>query len=80
MIVKIELPNNKKELSFILEVLNRLNIRIVSDKEEVSLPKEIIAEHTAILKERRAAMAASDAQFFTYEEAQNILSKRGLEK
>lgn len=45
----------------------------------IKLPKkesEIIEEHAVVLSERRAAMSASDAQFFTWEEAKEILANR----
>jgi hypothetical protein len=36
----------------------------------------IIEEHAIVLRERRVAMAAPDAQFFTWEEAKEILANR----
>ena len=45
----------------------------------IKLPKkesEIIEEHAVVLRERRVAMSASNAQFFTWEEAQKILKNR----
>jgi hypothetical protein len=37
---------------------------------------EIIEEHAVVLNERRTAMSAPDAQFFTWEEAQQVLANR----
>jgi hypothetical protein len=45
----------------------------------IKLPKkesEIIEEHAAVLSERRAAMSAPDAQFFTWKEAQKKRANR----
>ena len=74
MLATIELPNNKTEIVFILEVLKRLNVRIIYDTSDAPLEDNILEEHAAILKERRAAMSTPDAQFFTWEEAQQILA------
>ena len=74
MLATIELPNNKTEIVFILEVLKRLNVRIIYDTSDAPLEDNILEEHATILKERRAAMSTSDAQFFTWEEAQQILA------
>jgi hypothetical protein len=41
-----------------------------------NIKSAIIEEHAAVLHERRAAMSAPDAQFFTWEEAQQILANR----
>ncbi len=79
MLATIELPNNKIELAFILEVLKRLNVSIVETNEK-PLETEIVNEHAAILRDRRTAMSAADAQFFTWEEAQAILDKRNTGK
>ena len=76
MVATIELPNNKKEIDFILEVLKRLNVRILEKEVGAVFEEDIIEEHAAILSERRAAMNMPDAQFFTWEEAQNILANR----
>ena len=72
MLATIELPNNKTEIVFILEVLKRLNVRIIYDTSDAQLEDNILEEHATILKERRAAMSTPDAQFFTWEEAQLI--------
>ena len=76
MLVKIELPKNEKELSFVLEVLKRLNIQIVAEEQDSPLTKEIAANHSAILKERRKTMTAPDATFYSWEAAKEILAKR----
>ena len=76
MLATIELPNNRQEVDFILEVLRRLNVRILDNKGDTVLEEEVMEEHAAILRERRAAMNAPDAQFFTWEEAQEILANR----
>ena len=80
MLATIELPNNKTEIVFILEVLKRLNVRIVYDSADEPVEDNILEEHAAILRERKAAMSAPDAQFFTWEEAQQILANRKAEK
>ena len=80
MTATIELPNNKTELAFILEVLKRLNVRIIDDTDAGQISDSVSEEHTAILKERRIAMKATDAQFFSWEEAQKILSDRKTDK
>ena len=76
MVATIELPNNRKELDFILEVLRRLNVRILDNKEDMVFEEDVLQEHSVILRERRASMNAPDAQFFTWEEAQQILTNR----
>ncbi len=76
MIATIELPNNKTELAFILEVLKRFNLKVQLMDEAAFVSDDMLAEHAAILRERRAAMTAPDAQFFTWEEAQQILANR----
>ena len=76
MIATIELPNNRKELDFILEVLKRLNVRILENKEDMVFEEDVLEEHSVILRERRTAMNAPNAQFFTWEEAQQILANR----
>jgi hypothetical protein len=40
---------------------------------------EIFKEHAVVLRERRAAMSAPNAQFFTWKEAQQILANRKVE-
>jgi hypothetical protein len=76
MTATIELPNNKNEIVFILEVLKRLNVKVIKEDNLSSLTDEVMEEHAAILRQRRLAMNAADAQFFTWEEAQNILKNR----
>lgn len=80
MTATIELPNNKTELAFILEVLKRLNLRIHLIDEVFDITEDTLEEHAVILRERRTAMTAPDAQFFTWEEAQKILANRKKEK
>ena len=80
MLATIELPNNKNEIAFILEVLKRLNVRIVNNNNEEQLDENTIEEHSAILKDRRASMQSADAQYFTWEEAQQILANRKTAK
>ncbi|MEM1121354.1 MAG: hypothetical protein AAGJ18_12955 [Bacteroidota bacterium] len=80
MVVKIELPTNKKELSFTLEVLKRLGIKILSEEQDDSLSKEVAEEHRTILQERRKAMSAPDAKFYSWEEAQEIIAQRRTKK
>lgn len=80
MTATIELPNNKSEVIFILEVLKRLNVRVINDVETWSLDETVAEEHAMILRERRAEMDAPDAKFFTWEEAQIILSNRKKSK
>ena len=76
MTATIELPNNKNEIIFILEVLKRLNVKVIKDDNSSSFNDEVMEEHAIILRQRRSAMNATDAQFFTWEEAQNILQNR----
>ena len=76
MLATIELPNNQAELSFVLEVLKRLNIQVIYNKGDAPLAQDVLEEHAAILKDRRQAMADPNAQFFTWEEAQKILAER----
>lgn len=80
MTATIELPNNKTELIFILEVLKRLNLRIHLSDEISDIGEDVLEEHAVILRERRAAITAPDAQFFTWEEAQQILANHKREK
>ncbi len=76
MLATIQLPNNSKEIAFILEVLKRLNVEVITDISTLSIDDEVIEEHAIILRERRTAMNSADAQFFTWEEAQQVLAKR----
>ncbi len=76
MLATIELPNNKNEIAFILEVLKRLNVNIVYKSDDEVLDESTIEEHSIILKDRRTSMKAADAQFFTWEDAQQILANR----
>ncbi len=76
MIATIELPNNKTELAFILEVLKRFNLKVQLIDQASDVAQDILEEHAVILRDRRSAMSASDAQFFTWEEAQNLLANR----
>ena len=76
MIATIELPNNRSEVAFILEVLKRLNVKIIEQEGNVLYEEDVLEEHSAILKDRRAAMNEADATFFTWEEAQKILDNR----
>lgn len=76
MLATIELPNNKNELAFILEVLRRFNLNVQLVDETPAVSEDMLQEHAAILRTRRAAMTAPDAQFFTWEEAQQILANR----
>jgi hypothetical protein len=46
----------------------------------LAMNKEIKEKHAAMLRERRVAMSAPDAQFFTWEEAQQILANRKAQK
>ena len=76
MLATIELPNNKTELTFILEVLKRFNLNVQLIDETSLVSDDVLAEHAAILRKRRAAMSAPDAQFFTWEEAKQLLENR----
>ena len=76
MIATIELPNNKNELAFILEVLKRFNLKVQLIDETHLISEDVLEEHAAILRTRRAEMSAPDAKFFTWEEAQHILANR----
>ena len=49
---------------FILEVLKRLNVRIIYDTL-APLEDNSLEEDAAILREQRTSMSAPDAQFFT---------------
>ena len=80
MIATIELPNNRSEVAFILEVLKRLNVRIIEQEETVVSEEDIIEEHSVILRDRRAAMNEPDATFFTWQEAQKVLENRNKTK
>ena len=76
MLATIQLPNNSKEIAFILEVLKRLNVEVITDISTLPIDDQVLEEHAAILRERRASMNSVDAQFFTWEEAQQVLAKR----
>ncbi len=76
MLATIQLPNNSKELAFILEVLKRLNVEVITDISTLSIDNDVLEEHATILRERKAAINSADAQFFTWEEAQQVLGKR----
>ena len=80
MTATIELPSNKIEIAFILEVLKRLNVRVIEDTDDWLLAEDVLQEHASILRGRRTAMSAPDAQFFSWEEAQQILANRKTEK
>ncbi len=82
MIATIELPNNKAEWTFLLEVLKRLNVpfRLIDAAPDASIEADVLEEHAAILEERYVAMNAPDAEFFTWEEAQKILANRKRQK
>jgi hypothetical protein len=73
MIATIELPNNTIERDFVLEVLKRLNIRFTLDAITEEVEESVLEEHTAILRDRRNAMQAPNAQFYSWEQAQIIL-------
>jgi hypothetical protein len=76
MIATIELPNNTTERDFVLEVLKRLNIRFTLETMAEEVEESVLEEHATILRERKKAMQASDAQFYTWEQAQTILANR----
>jgi hypothetical protein len=50
------------------------------NEEKWTLESEIAEEHAVILRKRRAEMDASNAQFFTWEEVQEILKKNKIKK
>ncbi len=75
MLATIELPNNKTELDFVLEVLKRLNVRVIRD-DETTISDDVLEEHAAILRARRQALSEPNAQFFSWEEAQLMLANR----
>jgi hypothetical protein len=76
MLATIELPNNKNELAFILEVLKRFNLKVQLLGDTADVSEDMLEEHAVILRTRRAAMTAPDAKFYTWEEAQHILANR----
>lgn len=76
MLATIELPNNKTELAFILEVLKRFNLKVQLIDDSTEVTDAVLEEHAAVLRQRREEMNAKDAQFFTWEEAQQILANR----
>jgi hypothetical protein len=82
MIATIELPNNKAEWTFLLEVLKRLNvpIKLIDAAPDATIETDVLEEHARILEERYAAMNAPDAKFFTWDEAQQILANRKRQK
>jgi hypothetical protein len=74
MIATIELPSNTTESDFVLEVLKRLNIRFTLEIMADEVEESVLEEHAVILRDRRKAMQASDAQFYTWEQAQTLLT------
>jgi hypothetical protein len=69
MVATIELPNNTHERDFVLEVLKRLNIRFTLDAITDEVEESVLEEHAAILRDRRNAMQAPDAPFYSWEQA-----------
>jgi hypothetical protein len=76
MIATIELPNNKTELAFILEVLKRFNLNVQFIEETPDISDDVLEEHAVILRKRRTDMKSPNAKFFTWEEAQTLLANR----
>ena len=80
MIATIELPNNTQERNFVLEVLKRLNIRFTIENMADNIEDGVLEEHALILHERKKAIQNSDAQFYTWEQAQILLTNRKADK
>ena len=80
MIATIELPKNTHERDFVLEVLKRLNIRFTLENLNDEVEDSVLEEHAVILRDRRKAMQAPDAPFYTWDEAQTILVNRKADK
>lgn len=78
--IEFELPNNKKEADFILELLKRLNVSFTQKKlaEETHVDALIEANKT-LLDERLDAIEQGVSISYTWEEAQVILNNRKLQ-
>ena len=78
--VEFELPNNKKEADFILELLKRLNVRFTQKKlQEETKVDALIEANKTLLDERLNAIEKGASISYTWEEAQEILNNRKLQ-
>jgi hypothetical protein len=78
--IEFELPNNKKEADFILELLKRLNVRFTQKKlEEENRVDALIEANKTLLDERLNAIEKGVSISYTWEEAQEILNNRKLQ-
>ena len=78
--VEFELPNNKKEADFILELLKRLNVRFTQKKlQEETKVDALIEANKTLLDERLNALEKGASISYTWEEAQEILNNRKLQ-
>ena len=78
--VEFELPNNKKEADFILELLKRLNVRFTQKKlQEETKVDALIEANKTLLDERLNALEKGASISYTWEEAQEVLNNRKLQ-
>ncbi len=78
--IEFELPNNKKEADFILELLKRLNVRFTQKKlQEEAKVDALIEANKTLLDERLTAIEKGASISYTWEEAQEILNNRKLQ-
>jgi hypothetical protein len=74
MTATIVLPDDHKEATLILEILKRFNVPVFKNGEAVAA--DYLAEHQAILNERWEEMNQPNAQFYSLDEVETLLSKR----
>jgi hypothetical protein len=78
--IEFELPDNKKEADFILELLKRLNVRFTQKKlEEETKVDALIEANKTLLYERLDAIEKGASISYTWEETQEILNNRKLQ-
>lgn len=69
MTVKIQLPSDKKEAQFVMELLKKLNL-IFETQDETKLVSDTSEELKTLLKDRIADMEANPDDIISWEDIQ----------
>ena len=76
MTATIELPNDQKERTLILEILKKFNVPVFQHSKNEFLEADYQEEHLAILNDRWEDMNRPDAKFYELEEVETLLLNR----
>jgi hypothetical protein len=79
-LIELELPNNKKEADFVIELLKRLNIRFTQKQStETEIIDDLIESNKELIDKRLDSIEKGGTTTYSWEDAQAILANRKLQ-